>query len=289
MRLIPAVLSILCVALVFAQSTPQNRPQHNDLYSACFDRMLRDPEHSVEICRKYLAASPKDNPDHFKQVEDWVANYDRVQPYVRFLEDLTMEPSGRWLVYQPDTTIDLPQTSQMQGRFQMEISRSFAAPTEEFLLRQAEATYPGTRAMIHGMLRNGVLCDEDFAKEKAPLWGSCGNDNIEEADVVTARAVRYYYDLTMMERQNPRLSSGFTAEHSDMKYDADIKFMSRYTHKKDSFANVYVANLTLKWGFQCGGLCGVGWTRKKVVVLDSSGNVLAMYLDAPENDETWVS
>lgn len=289
MRLIPALVSVFYLGLAFAQSSPQNQPQQKDAYAACSNQMFHDPEHAVETCKAYLAGSPKDDAGHVKRVQDWLANYDRVQPYVQFLKELTLDSSGRWMVYGPDTTIELPQTSQTQGAFQMQISRSFSGPTEELLLRQAEATYPTTRTMIREMLRGPVLCEEEFGAEKAPLWGECNNDNIEETTVVTARAVRYYYDLTMTERTNPHLTSGFTAKHSSMEYSAGIKFMVRYTHGKDSLANVYVADLTLTWGFNCGGLCGVGWTRNKVVVLDASGNVLALYLDAPVNRSLMVS
>lgn len=33
----------------------------------------------------------------------------------------------------------------------------------------------------------------------------------------------------------------------------------------------------------------MGFTRNKLVVLDSQGNVVALYLDAPINSESWVS
>ena len=35
----------------------------------------------------------------------------------------------------------------------------------------------------------------------------------------------------------------------------------------------------LEWAFVCGGLCGMGFTRNKVVVLDSEEDVIAMYRD----------
>jgi len=33
----------------------------------------------------------------------------------------------------------------------------------------------------------------------------------------------------------------------------------------------------------------MGFTRNKLVVLDGHGNVVAMYIDAPVNSESWVS
>ena len=36
----------------------------------------------------------------------------------------------------------------------------------------------------------------------------------------------------------------------------------------------------LAWAFVCGGLCGMGFARNKLVELDGEGNVIAMYRDA---------
>lgn len=196
-----------------------------------------------------------------------------------------------WLVYRPDMEINLPETSEMNGPFKIHIARSFADPKEDALLRKAEAVY--LRGGVHSqpMIRgnsSSPLCSQDHTAT-VPRWGECGNADIEMTDIVTASAVRYYYDLTLLARKDPHLPSGFTALESSMKYDAGIKFFVDYSHGKDTWHRVYVADLTLKWSFMCGGLCGVGFTRNKIVVLDAKGNVLAMYLDAPANRESWVS
>jgi hypothetical protein len=181
------------------------------------------------------------------------------------------DQKAAWFVYEPDLKVELPQTSEDKGPFKIQISRSFGDSKEEAMLRKAESVYPGSPGGA------------------APAWGQIGNDNIQLAHIVTASAVRYYYDLTLTARKNPHLPSGFTAVATNLKYDASLKHFDRYSHKQDSFENVYVADLTLEWGFTCGGLCGVGFIRNKVVVLDISGNVLAMYLDAPVNSSSWVS
>ncbi|HEV2223627.1 MAG TPA: hypothetical protein VGR84_11550 [Candidatus Acidoferrales bacterium] len=197
-----------------------------------------------------------------------------------------------WLVYRPDMDINLPETSEMNGPFKIYIARSFADPREDTLLRKAEAVYPRGALHPQGPTIRGdsssPLCSQDHTTT-LPRWGGCGNDDIEMTDIVTASAVRYYYDLTLLARKNPHLPSGFTALGSSMKYNAGIKFFIDYSHRKDTWHGVYVADLTLKWGFMCGELCGVGFTRNKIVVLDAEGNVLAMYLDAPVNREFWVS
>jgi len=106
-------------------------------------------------------------------------------------------------------------------------------------------------------------------------WGFPGNDRIELAKTVTARAVRYYYDLSVAARKEPHLSTGFTAEATSLKYEAGIKHFEHYSHGKDAFNNVYVADPTLEWAFYCGELCGMGFTRNKPIVLDRYGNVVA--------------
>src|SRR5580704_541159 len=158
-----------------------------------------------------------------------------------------------WYVYEPDLKVELPQTSEGKGPFKIQIARSFGDSKEEAMLRKAEAVYPGSPGGA------------------APAWGALDNDNIKAARVVTASAVRYYYDLTLAARKNPHLPTGFTAVATNLKYNGVIKHFDQYSHNKDSFENVYVADLTMDWSFSCGGLCGVGFTRNKLVVLDSNG------------------
>jgi len=74
-----------------------------------------------------------------------------------------------------------------------------------------------------------------------------------------------------------------------LQYGAAIKHFDKFAHNQATFENVYVADLNLKWSFNCGMLCGMGFTRNKLVVLDIEGNVLAMYLDSPVNSQSWVS
>ena len=171
----------------------------------------------------------------------------------------------------------------------MEISRSFGDPKEEAMLRTAEAVYSSPDKMVADVFRSLNYWANEPLDEMAPIWGMRGNDEIQSTHIVTARAVRYYYDLTRTVRQNPHLPSGFEAVNTDLKYLGTIKHFDHYSHKKDKFDNVYVADLTLTWGFTCGGLCGMGFTRNKMVVLDSKGDVLAMYSDSPANFQSWVS
>jgi hypothetical protein len=258
-------------------------------YQRCTATIENVPQDAYQPCRQYLEHTPPDTPEHLEHVKTWVAQYEKVLSYIQFLQGLAADQKAAWIVYEPDTGIDLPQTSEKEGPFKMEISRSFGDPKEEAILRTAEAVYSGPAKMVEEVFRSLSYWANEPLDEMAPIWGMRGNDEIQSTEIVTARAVRYYYDLTRTVRQNPHLPSGFDAVNTNLKYVGAIKHFDRYSHKKDNFENVYVADLTLEWGFVCGGLCGMGFTRNKLVVLDSRGEVIAMYLDAPANSQSWVS
>jgi hypothetical protein len=285
--------SALFLAVAFAPIQPQDDPA-TDPYNSCVTAIKNDPQNAYDPCQRYLDALPSgdskhDDAKHIQYAKRWIATFEKLRPYVQFLQELTTDQNAPWFVYQPDKDIDLPQTSQEEGPYKVEISRSVSSPTEEDLLKTAEAVYSSPSKMIEDVFRFPDNWANEPPQEMAPIWGMRGNDNIQSANVVTARAVRYYYDLTLAVRQNPHLPSGFSAANTDLKYTASIKHFDHYSHNKDSFENVYVADLTLEWGFVCGGLCGMGFTRNKLVVLNRNGEVVAMYLDAPGNSQNWVS
>lgn len=285
------VASLLCSAIVPVGYSLQDQAlSGNDRFDVCVAKIeSAPPQDAYNSCTEYLEQSGSDHTDHVLRVKTWVMLYKEIRPFMKFLQSLTVDEKARWLLYESDIAVELPQTSQTEGPYTIQIARSFANLTEEALLRKAEAVYPGPDEMIRdALLSSGGRVDE-ILREMAPIWGEPGNDNIELTNVVTARAVRYYYDLTLAARKEPRLPTGFTAVRTALKYDAAIKYLDRYSHGKDAFDSVYLANLTLEWRFTCGGLCGMGFTRNKLVVLDGHGNVVAMYLDAPANFESWVS
>jgi hypothetical protein len=261
----------------------------DDLYSVCATAMEKTPLNAVVPCKQYLEQEPYDDATRVGRVTKWIANYEKVLPYVDFLRGLPTNQKANWFIYEPDLKIELPQTSDSKGQFKMEMTRTFADSNEDAMLKKAEAVYSGPSNSVENIFRSLDYWANEFPKQMEPVWGMRGNDNIQQASIVTARAVRYFYDLTLAERKNPRLETGFTAEQSSLKYNASIKLVDKYTHKNDTFEDVYVADMTLEWGFNCGGLCGMGFTRNKVVLLDRSGNVIAMFLDAPVNSMSWVS
>ncbi|MGC1905961.1 MAG: hypothetical protein WA715_19230 [Candidatus Acidiferrum sp.] len=283
--------SLLCFVLApVGPSLQDQAASGNDRYDVCVAKIESGPpQEAYNSCTEYLEQSPPDDSEGVPRVKTWVMLYKEIRPYMQFLQSLTSDEKGRWLLYEPDMAVELPQTSETEGRYTIHIARSFANLTEEALLRKAEAVYQGPNEMIRDALRSSGGRVDQLLREMAPIWGEPGNDNIELTTVITAGAVRYYYDLTRAARKEPRLPTGVSAQRTNLKYKAAIKYLDRYTHGKDAYDGVYVADLTLQWGFTCGGLCGMGFTRNKLVVLDGHGNVVAMYLDAPVNSESWVS
>ncbi len=288
MKKLLVVGSALCLAIVFVPVQAQEGLV-TSAYDRCATSIKEAPQYAYDLCERYLEASPVDDSKHIDLVQRWIAKYEKVRPYVQFLQGLTADQKAPWFVYEPDTSIELPQTSLKEEPYKVEIVRSFRDSKEESLLRKAEAVYSSPSKMVEDVFRSLNYWASDPPQEMAPIWGMRGNDEIESADIVTARAVRYYYDLTMAVRQNPHLPSGFNAVNTNLKYAASIRHFDHYSHKKDTFDNVYVADLTLEWGFVCGGVCGMGFTRNKLVVLNGNGDVIALYLDAPENTQSWVS
>ena len=262
----------------------------NGSYQHCLNAMKQTPQDAYEPCKAYVARYPSGDDRSLKFVQRWLAAYDKLQPYIQFLRNLAPKDyKASWFIYEPDLGIELPQTFDSLGPYKVEMVRSFTGTYEESLLKKAEAVYSSPHEMIEEVFQKLAYLGDDPPREMAPLWGVRGNDNLPDTSIVTARAVRFYYDLVQAAKQNPHLPTGFTALNIGLKYQASIKFLENYTHKQDTFTKVYVADLTLEWAFSCGGLCGMGFTRNKIVVLDSNGNVLAMYLDAPVNSQSWVS
>jgi hypothetical protein len=284
------IVSTLCVGLssIVAQAPPSSAV-NTDPYNTCITQIRKAPINAYDLCKKYVDQSPADEPTRLQYVKKWLAQYERDLSSAKFIQGLKTDPNPRFLVYQPDMNIDLPQTSETDGPIKIQISRSFADGREEIMLREAEAVYPPDMRVVENEIR---FPDEwlDYPQMRTgPIWGRGGNDGILSTEIVTASAVRYYYDFAIAAKKNSQLPTGFKATNIKLNYDASIKHFDQYTYKKDSFQNVYVVDLTLEWSFSCGFTCGMGFGREKIVVLDSEGNVKAMYLDGPKNTLDWVS
>ena len=101
----------------------------------------------------------------------------------------------------------------------------------------------------------------------------------------------YYYNISqaLRDQEGKPKENSYKFLSSSLKYEASIKRMDVYERAGRSFSNVYVANMTLTWAQICGGLCGSGFTRNKIVVMSPDGQILEMFLDDPVNRKSWIS
>jgi hypothetical protein len=273
-------------AAIFSQETAGRA---DGSFEACASDMEKAPGNAYDSCGRFVHDSPAGDSADLRKAKKWLAESGPKRPYVEFLKSLSSDEKARFVVFQPDLTIELPQANRKTRTGKLKIVRSFANLTEEAMLRKAEAVYPGPNEMIRGLFFTSGGWPIGNMKEMEPIWGEPGNDEIMQTETVTARAVRYYYDIVLATEKDPKMPSGFEAKHTELEYEARIHYLDRYKHGEDAYEGVYVANLDLTWGFTCGGLCGMGFTRNKIVVLDRHGEVIALYLDAPVNSQFWVS
>ncbi|HUE42972.1 MAG TPA: hypothetical protein VMP12_05375 [Candidatus Sulfotelmatobacter sp.] len=273
-------------AVCFSQDTAA---RGDGSFEACAADMDKAPGDAYDSCGRFVEHSPTGDSENVRKAKDWLGVNAPKRPFVRFLKSLSSDNQARFIVYQPDMTIELPPADRETSSGKLKISRSFGNLTEEAMLRKAEAVYPAPAEMIHLLFTGWSGWPFGSSENMEPIWGVPGNDEIVLTSTVTARAVRYYYDIVLEAEKDPKMPSGFNAMGTSLDYEATIHYLDRYKHGEDSYESVYVANLDLTWGFSCGGLCGMGFTRNKVVILDRPGDVIALYLDAPVNSEFWVS
>lgn len=132
---------------------------------------------------------------------------------------------------------------------------------------------------------------ENNLPDAEPKWWSGYAATILQTEIVTAGAVVYYQKLSEQLNQNKDKikENGFTFRYTALKYLSSIKKLEKYERSGKIFNNIYVADMTLTWSQSCGFLCGHGFTRNKIVILNENGDVLEMFLDDPQNDISWVS
>lgn len=298
MKLLQLSLAAVIIFNALAPSAAQDNQQGaRELYRQCTSGMRTNPQGVYELCKEYLRKYPGDDRRLVEYVTTWVTAYDQMLPYMMSVRAIA--PSGStqpWFIYEPDLRLEIPQVIQKEGSHTVEIARRFNGQKEDALLRKAEALYPSVDSMVAKVASGPFFFAQYAPLEPEPLWWNSAHSGIRETYVVTARAVRYYYDLSQELRRDHTFVTNFRLEPTtfrmdttSLKYIAVINHHAQYTRGQEKFRDVYVAELNLEWSQVCGGLCGAGYKRNKVVVFDVTGNVLRLYLDAPGNRGTWVN
>ena len=263
-------------------------------YNLCTEQIGKDPHQAYEYCSDYLNKYPHDDPKLIEFAGRFVTAYKKISQYRQSVPLSSFaELTPGWAVYRPALTATIPSEDSRDAKYPILIKREFDSPEEEKLLAKAESVYQNPETSELRLLKDwGRFGDKNAViPEGEPKWWTGEVDTILGADLVTTEAVLYYYNVSQALRNKNGIlkENTFTFMRSSLKYEASIKQMDAYERAGQSFTNVYVANMTLTWAQVCGGLCGFGFTRNKIVVMSRSGEILGMFLDDPVNRRSWVS
>jgi hypothetical protein len=287
------VIAMLLLASGSALAQETNQTPHT-AYALCTEHIEKDPQKAYEYCNDYLNKYPDDNPKLIEFAGRFVAAHKRIAQYRQSVPlDQFAEVTPGWAVYRPALSATITSADSRDAKYPILIKREYGSPEEERLLAKAESVYENPETSAGRLLKNwGRFADKNAAiPDGEPKWWSGEVDTILGTDVVTTESVLYYYNISQAFRINSGVikANTFTFLRSSLKYEASIKKVDAYERAGKSFTNVYVANMTLTWAQVCGGLCGFGFTRNKIVVMSPNGEILGMFLDDPVNRRSWVS
>jgi hypothetical protein len=268
-------------------------PAKHASYFRCINNIEAEPVRAYQFCTSYLKTYPNDDQRLTEFAGRFVSAYEKIDRYLRSISEADFIDGNDWSVFKPDLSEVIPVISETDDAHKIEISRLYNSPEEERLLSRAEAVYRPRKPLNIELFKQWKYIGEPGFQfpDGEPRWWSGKPDGILATEIVTVRAVRYYIDVSrrMRSERDELKEAGFRYSSSGLKYVASIDRLPRYEHGGKTFSDVYVATMTLAWGEVCGSLCGSGFTRKKVVVLDKSGEILALFLDDPENGRSWIS
>ena len=117
-------------------------------YEACASDIDHAPQNAYESCARYVRESGAGSPENIQKAKEWLETHAVYRPYVRFVLSLTPDDKAKFIVYEPDMTIELPNVDEHDDFGTVKIARKFGNLTEEGLLRKAEAVYPGPSEML---------------------------------------------------------------------------------------------------------------------------------------------
>lgn len=263
-------------------------------YALCVEHTEKDPRKAYEYCSAYINKYPNDNPRMIDFAARFVTAHKKISEYLKSVPmGYFTEKTTGWAVYSPGLLATIPSEDRKDPNHSILIKREYGSPDEEKLLVKAEALYKSPEPVELELLKQW----NHFAQESVdipagePKWWSGEVNTLLAAELVTTEAVLYYYNISLelINKQGKLKDNSFKFVHSSLKYEASIKKMDVYERAGRNFSGVYVANMTLTWGELCGGLCGFGFTRNKIVVMSPSGEILAMFLDDPLNRLSWIS
>ena len=158
------------------------------------------------------------------------------------------------------------------GDFTLAVVREFPDSTAARLLGIAEATYPPREHLEVLSIANRTEVGPDSAK--VSLWWYDGVGVARVPYAVTAGALQYYTGLTDRFRAHNFWGSfAHPLYWTDLNYHATISYRDEFVSGFETFSNVYVAQMTLGWGYNDGAFIPVSLAHR-IVVLSPEGEVL---------------
>jgi len=160
------------------------------------------------------------------------------------------------------------------GDFTLTIAREYEDSTAARLLGIAEATYPPRDRLIDLSERRHTEVGPDSARTS--LWWYEGVGVMRVPYAVTAGALQYYKNLTDRFRSH-NFWGAFARSlfWTDLNYHAIIARRDETWLGSRRFAGVYVAQMTLAWGYDDGTFVPTSQAYR-IVILAPDGRVLAV-------------
>lgn len=172
----------------------------------------------------------------------------------------------------------LPVTATRSSPHVLELRRIFADSVEARMLRTAESVVPPRAAVLAEFMGDDTV--RAFARSAPRLWWGGTFDGVRLPYAITADAVRYYVALSdAFRRADFSGSNGISMSKSRFQYNARVERVAEFEHEGRLLRDVYVVRMVLSWSSVCGSLCGLWVEKERVVVLKSSGGVLAVFGD----------
>jgi hypothetical protein len=165
--------------------------------------------------------------------------------------------------------------------FTKNIERVFSNEFEQNLISSAESFYPPRDSVLNAA--------ESWFRDLIPdtnYWFYDSFDGIRIPYAITIDAINYYSDF--IDTLNAGLKS--IIYKAVFKYKAEITYYTSYTFEGVdplteiplpiiSFEDVYVVEMNLSWDHYCGMECGLYIKHKRIVVLNSQGELLQIFYD----------
>ena len=166
--------------------------------------------------------------------------------------------------------------------FTKSIERISSNTFEAGLIEKAERYYPPREDVVS-------VSQIWFQIPITAYWFYESFDGVFIPYSITIDAINYYSGMIDTLKIGNNTTKFLSAE---LKYKATVSFENEYISPSlnslgkavvpEVFKSVYVVKLTLEWEQTCGSLCGLWIEKERIVVFDSEGNILKVFLDGPK-------